>query len=192
MTATLERRRALAETIRAVARRAVHPADRRRRDPYRRRWAAAIDAGADKVSLNTAALSNPALITTLASRYGSQAIIVAIDAKRALSPSGVEHFASVRQKRTVSRRSRRRRVGAGGRGAGRRRNPADVDRSGRHEGRLRLRDDRRRVRPPYRFRSSRRAAPAALDDFVDVFTRGAADAALAASIFHYAETSVRG
>jgi cyclase len=30
----------------------------------------------------------------------------------------------------------------------------------------------------------------ALDDFVEVFTRGAADAALAASIFHYAETSV--
>ncbi len=30
-----------------------------------------------------------------------------------------------------------------------------------------------------------------LDDFVDVFTKGAADAALAASIFHYAETSVR-
>jgi cyclase len=29
-----------------------------------------------------------------------------------------------------------------------------------------------------------------LDDFLDVFTRGAADAALAASIFHYAETSV--
>jgi cyclase len=31
-----------------------------------------------------------------------------------------------------------------------------------------------------------------LDDFVDVFTLGRADAALAASIFHYAETSVRG
>ena len=31
----------------------------------------------------------------------------------------------------------------------------------------------------------------ALDDFVDVFTTGRADAALAASIFHYAETSVR-
>jgi cyclase len=29
-----------------------------------------------------------------------------------------------------------------------------------------------------------------LDDFVDVFTKGKADAALAASIFHYAETSV--
>jgi cyclase len=30
-----------------------------------------------------------------------------------------------------------------------------------------------------------------LGDFVDVFTRGAADAALAASVFHYAETSVK-
>src|SRR5262249_28279118 len=44
--------------------------------------AAAVDAGADKVSLNTAALANPSLITTLADRYGSQAVVVAIDAKR--------------------------------------------------------------------------------------------------------------
>ena len=43
---------------------------------------AAVEAGADKVSLNTAALKNPSLITTLARRYGSQAVIVAIDAKR--------------------------------------------------------------------------------------------------------------
>ena len=41
-----------------------------------------MEAGADKVSLNTAALKNPSLITTLAKRYGSQAVIVAIDAKR--------------------------------------------------------------------------------------------------------------
>ena len=44
---------------------------------------AAVEAGADKVSLNTAALSYPSLISTLAGRYGSQAVIVAIDAKRA-------------------------------------------------------------------------------------------------------------
>ena len=43
------------------------------------RAAAAVEAGADKVSLNTAALRNPELITTLAKRYGSQAVIVAID-----------------------------------------------------------------------------------------------------------------
>ncbi len=83
ITATLERRRALADTIRAVARElfiplAVGGGIRTEAD-----GAAAVEAGADKVSLNTAALSNPDLITSLANRYGSQAVIVAIDAKRA-------------------------------------------------------------------------------------------------------------
>ena len=41
---------------------------------------ALLNAGADKVSLNTAALTQPSLISTLAARYGSQAVIVAIDA----------------------------------------------------------------------------------------------------------------
>src|SRR6185312_10169736 len=82
ITATLERRRALADTIRAVAAElfiplAVGGGIRTEADA-----AAAVDAGADKVSLNTAALSNPSLITTLAGRYGSQAVIVAIDAKK--------------------------------------------------------------------------------------------------------------
>src|SRR5438477_2125155 len=82
ITATLERRRALADTIGRVARElfiplAVGGGIRTEADA-----AAAIEAGADKVSLNTAALADPALITTLASRYGSQAVVVAIDAKR--------------------------------------------------------------------------------------------------------------
>src|SRR5207237_6743582 len=82
ITATLEARRALADTVRAVARElfiplAVGGGIRSEGDA-----AAAIEAGADKVSLNTAALSQPSLITTLAERYGSQAVIVAIDAKR--------------------------------------------------------------------------------------------------------------
>jgi cyclase len=42
---------------------------------------AAIAAGADKVSLNSAALADPPLLTRLAERYGSQAVVVAIDAK---------------------------------------------------------------------------------------------------------------
>src|SRR5204862_7063050 len=82
ITATLESRQALADTISAVAHRIFLPltvgGGIRSEDDA----AAAVDAGADKVSLNTAALSNPALITTLARRYGSQAVIVAIDAKR--------------------------------------------------------------------------------------------------------------
>src|SRR6266699_21343 len=82
ITATLERRRALADTIRSVARElfiplAVGGGIRTEED-----GAAAVDAGAYKVRLNTAALADPSLITTLARRYGSQAVIVAIDAKR--------------------------------------------------------------------------------------------------------------
>jgi cyclase len=44
--------------------------------------ARAIDAGADKVAINTAALANPELITQAARRWGSQAVVVAIDARR--------------------------------------------------------------------------------------------------------------
>ena len=40
-----------------------------------------LDAGADKVSINSAALANPALIEQLAGKYGSQFVVVAIDAK---------------------------------------------------------------------------------------------------------------
>ena len=39
-----------------------------------------IEAGADRVSLNSAALADPSLITKIANRYGSQAVVVAIDA----------------------------------------------------------------------------------------------------------------
>lgn len=43
----------------------------------------ALDAGADKVSLNSAALANPALIDQAAKRVGSQSVVIAIDVKRA-------------------------------------------------------------------------------------------------------------
>ncbi|MEZ5292741.1 MAG: imidazole glycerol phosphate synthase subunit HisF [Vicinamibacterales bacterium] len=82
VTATLEARRARAQTIRAVSRElflplAVGGGIRTEEDA-----AAAIEAGADKVSLNSAALADPSLLTRLAERYGSQAVVVAIDAKR--------------------------------------------------------------------------------------------------------------
>ena len=41
-----------------------------------------LRAGADKVAINTAATKNPALITQLAQRFGSQAVVVSIEAKR--------------------------------------------------------------------------------------------------------------
>jgi cyclase len=41
-----------------------------------------LNAGADKVSINTSAVTNPQLIADAAQKYGSQCIVVAIDAKR--------------------------------------------------------------------------------------------------------------
>ena len=82
VTATLEKRLAMAATVRAVARELFIPlcvgGGIRDSDDA----AAVVDAGADKVSLNTAALADPDLISRLAGQYGSQAVIVAIDAKR--------------------------------------------------------------------------------------------------------------
>jgi imidazole glycerol-phosphate synthase subunit HisF len=185
ITATLEARRALADTIRAVARElfiplAVGGGIRTEADA-----AAAVEAGADKVSLNTAALSNPALITTLAERYGSQAVIVAIDAKL----DGDRFAVYARSGSTAAGRdavewARE----AESRGAGEIL-LTSIDRDGTKAG----------------FDCPLTAAVSlavsipviasggagGLDDFVEVFTAGRADAALAASIFHFAETGVR-
>src|SRR6201747_3307145 len=43
---------------------------------------AVLDAGADKVSVNSAALARPELLTELADHFGAQCVVIAIDAKR--------------------------------------------------------------------------------------------------------------
>jgi cyclase len=53
---------------------------------------ALLRAGADKVSINTAAVSEPALVQRCSGAYGAQAIVVAIDAKRRADGSGWEVF----------------------------------------------------------------------------------------------------
>ena len=49
-----------------------------------------LRAGADKVSLNTAAMARPELLTEAAARFGSQCIVVSVDARRGPFPSGFE------------------------------------------------------------------------------------------------------
>jgi cyclase len=48
-----------------------------------------LNAGADKVSINTAAVQDPRLVENAAGRFGSQCIVVAVDAKRVLDSSSV-------------------------------------------------------------------------------------------------------
>jgi cyclase len=192
ITATIEARRALADTIARVARElfiplAVGGGIRTEADA-----AAAVEAGADKVSLNTAAIADPTLITRIAERYGSQAVLVAIDAKRAATIDGCSADRFSVYARSGQADANRDAVEwareAEDRGAGEIL-LTSIDRDGTKAG----------------FDCAMTAAVSSavsipviasggaggLDDFVEVFTTGRADAALAASIFHYAETSVR-
>ncbi len=87
ITATVEGRKTLAETVRRTARNLFVPFTvgggiRTLEDAAR-----VFDAGADKVSINSAALANPSLIGEIAGRFGSQAVIVAIDARRGAGPA---------------------------------------------------------------------------------------------------------
>ena len=49
-----------------------------------------LRAGADKVSINTAAINNPHLINEIADRFGNQVLVLSVDARRAETPSGFE------------------------------------------------------------------------------------------------------
>ena len=82
VTATLETRRALPDTLRAVSHEVFIPLAVGGGIRCEADAAAVMDAGADKVSINTAAIDDPALLTRLAGRYGSQAVVLAIDARR--------------------------------------------------------------------------------------------------------------
>jgi cyclase len=184
ITATLEKRQALARTIGAVAREIFLPLTvgggiRSEEDAV-----AAIEAGADKVSLNTAALKDPQLIATLARRYGSQAVIVAIDARRR-----GEGFAVY--------------VRSGTADAARDAVEWATEAESRGAGEILLTSmDRDGTRAGFDCEMTAAVADAVnipviasggagtFDHFAEVFDTGHADAALAASIFHYAESSV--
>jgi len=82
VTATHEKRATLIETVRRTARQLFIPFTVGGGIRSLDEAMAVFDAGADKISINSAAIADPALITSIAERYGSQAVIVAIDAKR--------------------------------------------------------------------------------------------------------------
>ena len=86
ITATSEARKTLVETVRRAAKDLFVPFTVGGGIRTLEDAAHIFDAGADKVSINSAALANPALIGEIAGRFGSQAVIVAIDARRGTGP----------------------------------------------------------------------------------------------------------
>ena len=184
VTATIEARQARANTIAAVAKEiflplAVGGGIRTEADA-----AAAIEAGADKVSLNTAALERPDLITTLARRYGSQAVVVAIDAKRAANGFAVyaRSGQAAANRDAVEWAQQAAAMGAGEILL------TSIDRDGTKAG-----FDcglTAAVSDAVNIPVIASGGAGTFEHFVEVFTAGRADAALAASIFHFNEKSV--
>jgi len=143
-----------------------------------------LRAGADKVSVNTAAVSRPQVVTELSEEFGAQCVVVAIDARRA--PGGFEVFTHGGRKPTgldaVSWAAECQRLGAGEILL------TSMDRDGTKDG--------------YDVELTRAVSEACdlpviasggagtLDHLAEAALDGKADAVLAASIFHFGEFTV--
>jgi cyclase len=148
-----------------------------------------LNVGADKVSINTAAVQNPQLVADAAGRYGSQCIVVAIDAKRDTTGSAArwEVFTHGGRRPTgldaVAWARRMQKLGAG-----------EI---------LLTSMDRDGTRKGFDLALTRAVADAVdvpviasggvggLEHLADGVLEGRADAVLAASIFHFGEFTVR-
>ena len=148
-----------------------------------------LRAGADKVSVNTAAVERPELVREIADEFGAQCVVVAIDARAAPDDGGWEVFTHGGRTPTgLDAVAWAAEVVSAGRG----RDPADLDGPRRHRVTASTSSSRDRVaeavqRPGHR----RPAASARSITSSRASTEGKADAVLAASIFHFGEHTVR-
>lgn len=145
-----------------------------------------LAAGADKIAVNSAAILNPSLITEAALRFGSQCVVLAVDAK-ANARGGWDVYLNGGRVNTgldaITWIRVAERLGAG-----------EV---------LLTSMDKDGTKSGYDLELTRQAAEAVnipviasggagkKEDFADVLTAGKADAALAASLFHFAELDMR-
>lgn len=147
--------------------------------------AAVLDAGADKISINSAAVQRPELITEIASRFGSQAVVVAIDAMRC---DGGAEVAIAGGRKPTGKEVLAWAKDAESRGAGEIL-LTSMAQDGTREGfDCEL---TKRISTAVSIPVIASGGAGAMDDFIAVFREGAADAALAASIFHFGEITAR-
>lgn len=144
-----------------------------------------LDAGADKISINSAAIKDPSLIDRIATRYGRQFVVVAIDAR--LEADGVWHATTHGGSKASDKELFSWAAEAEDRGAG-----EILFTSMNHDG----------TRSGYPCDTFARLAETihipiiasggagSVADIAEVLTTGRADAALAASIFHFGEISI--
>ena len=143
-----------------------------------------LDAGADKISINSAAVANPDLITEIATRYGRQFVVVAIDAKQI---DGVWRITTHGGSRLTDRELFSWAKEVEQRGAGEILFTS-MDHDGTKNGYPC--DTFARLCSELSIPVIASGGAGCTDHIAEVLTEGKADAALAASIFHYGETTV--
>jgi cyclase len=181
ITATVERRKTMVELVKSVARQINIPftigggineiadAD------------ALLNAGADKISINSAAVRNPALIDELAKAFGVQFVVIAVDT-RSIGDKNIVHLNGGRL--PTERETLEWILEAESRGAGEillTSMDHDGTKNGFDNGLLKIVNDA--VHIPV----IASGGAGAVQHFVDVFEKTNVDAALAASVFHYGE-----
>ena len=184
ITASRDGRATFLETVRGVARQLNIPFTAGGGIRSLEDGRAVLRAGADKVTVNTAAIERPELISELAAQFGSQAVVLSLDAKKTAThwevfirggsqATGLDAAAWVQE--------------GVARGAGEIL-LTSIDRDGTCSGfdcDLTAMIAARVSVPVIASGGAKK-----FDDFLDVFSKGGADAALAASIFHSEEQSI--
>lgn len=184
ITATNDKRKTLSELVRRVGKEINIPFTVGGGISEVDDIAAMLDAGADKVSINTAAVRNPNLLTRAAENFGSQCVVLAIDAKQ--TEAGWCVFLNGGRIATeldaAEWAKRGEELGAGE--VLLTSMNADGTKAGFENGLT------RQISTSAGIPVIASGGAGSMDDFADVFVAGHADAALAASVFHFGEIGI--
>ncbi len=184
VTATLQRRKTLLDLVQKIAREINIPFTVGGGVSSIDDVSKLLNAGADKIAINSAAVRNPDLLRNLANEFGSQCIVVAIDAKR--MGESLQVFINAGKKATgyiaLEWAKRAESLGAGEILL------TSMDHDGTKQGfAVEL---TRQISEQVSIPVIASGGAGKIEHFVEIFTRGAADAALAASLFHFKEIEI--
>ncbi len=184
ISATLEERKTFSTLVREIARHINIPFTVGGGIGSLQDVAPLLDAGADKVSINSAAVRRPELIDELSREFGSQFIVMAIDARKVDNPWVVHTHGGTRatDRKLFSWAKECQERGAGEILF------TSMDHDGTHDG-FAI-DPIEKLNQLLTIPVIASGGAGLPEHFLDVFLRGRADAALAASVFHFNEIPI--
>jgi len=186
ITATNEKRKTLSELVRQIARNINIPFTVGGGISSAEDVSVLLNAGADKISVNTAAVKNPQLLNDLSNQFGSQCVVLAIDTKFE-NKDWFVYLNGGRVKTEIKTLAWAKE--AVERGAGEIL-LTSMNNDGTKNG-FAL-DITKEISESVNVPVIASGGAGNMQHFVDVFKKGKADAALAASIFHYKEIEIPG